>query len=138
MVRILAISLVSELVAMSLLFLISRIHLAGSGVLILVALAAALAELGAFMVALALWDAQYSMGSDSDRASVVGVFTMASSLGMAVAPILSSGFLFGSPQRALLSGGCVLGAACVLGILVSRRNSEQAGAGRLDFGNSLD
>jgi MFS family permease len=129
-VRILAISLVLELVATILLFLISRIHLAGPVVLTLVALAAALAELGAFMVALALWDAQYSMGPDSDRASVVGVFTMASSLGMAVAPALSSAFLFGSPQRALLSGGCVVGAACVLGILVSRMTSEQAGASR--------
>jgi MFS family permease len=127
MVRILAFSLVLELAAITLLFLISHIHLAGPVVLTLVALAAAVAEFGAFMVALTLWDAQYSMGPDSDRASVVGVFTMASSLGMAVAPALSSGFLFGSPQRALLSGGCVVGAACVLGIVVSpRMDSDQA------------
>jgi ABC-type Mn2+/Zn2+ transport system permease subunit len=59
-------------------------------------------------------------------ATVIGVFIVASSLGMAVAPALSSAFLFGSPQRALLSGGCVAGTACVLGILVSRMNSRPA------------
>lgn len=58
----------------------------------LIILATVVSEVGVVVTSLVLWDVQYRIGPDDRRGAVVGMFSLSTSLGMAVSPALASRF----------------------------------------------
>lgn len=123
--RIVVVSLVLESTALACLYVISANDLGAISIVSLVVASSALAETGALIVAFALWDVQYNIGNDADRGGIVGVFTMASSLGLAAAPALTSALLFRGPWFAAVAGAAVV-TTSVAGVLGARWAGRRA------------
>jgi hypothetical protein len=88
----------------------------------LVVAATAVAELALIGVIYVLWDVQYSVGPDTDRGAIVGVFTIGTSAGMALSPAIAAALYFrGAPVGALTLAALLLGSAAALAVSLRGR-----------------
>ncbi|GGN48729.1 hypothetical protein FHR83_009330 [Actinoplanes campanulatus] len=89
--------------------------------LILIAVGLTLAEIALIGVTYAMWDAQYSVGDDSDRGRIIGVFSIATSVGFALSPALASALFFSHPASAITTASIII-LFCLVATLRMRKN----------------
>jgi hypothetical protein len=95
-------------------------------------LASALAESALLAVTYTMWDLQYSLGEDSDRGGIIGIFSAATSIGFALSPALASVFFFKGLGASVISGVLVLVVAAASAATSLRRASANRVAARVD------
>jgi hypothetical protein len=117
-------SLGCEALAVSLVGIASFRNVDAVTAVALIGLGLTLAEISLLGVTYAMWDVQYSIGDDADRGRIIGVFSIATSVGLALSPALASALFFGGVGLTLLSGSVIilLGVGTTLRLLGGARS----------------
>jgi hypothetical protein len=130
--RLLIVGLVLEGFAICILDLVTFSSLGTVGTVALIVIASALAESALLAVTYTMWDLQYSLGEDSDRGGIIGIFSAATSIGFALSPALASVFFFKGLGASVISGVLVLVVAAASAATSLRRASADRVAARVD------
>ena len=112
-------SLLAGVLSIGALIVVVHVNMSPLWAVVLIVVAGFLSESALLITLYAMWDLQYSLGDDKHRGGVIGVFSVASSLGVAGSPALASALFFSDMEIALPVGLVVIvGAVLLSGVRV--------------------